>query len=299
MAYRRTGCRIRSGKCSFYLGDEKLVSSLSQKLNDVFGPNRADDNVIRSTIGKTGVLTSVIAVDSDAAKTIARKRIRQTIDILSFFANLGGSPRTQIVFAADAGPKILKGFVFCGPKVSGRLTSERVGPLAPFSFAAPHLERAGFPQTSEILQVEKPTEFQERLISALQWAGRASVESRNEEAFLLFAIAFESLLIGSDDKTEITETLALRAAHVIAAPKSRLRVYKDVKRLYGIRSKIVHRGDADVGEADLSLMRYLVRLALLSMLCDSRFAVVTTEASLVDWFREKLLDISTEGEGTP
>ena len=117
------------------------------------------------------------------------------------------------------------------------------------------------------------------------------MEPRNEEAFLLFAIALESLLMGRDDKSEITETLALRTAHVIASPKHRLRAYKSVKALYGIRSKIVHRGDAEVGEADLSLMRYFARAAVLTMLCDSQVSTMTNESNLVDWFREKLLDI--------
>ena len=111
------------------------MSSLEERPNRVFGSDSADDDGIRKTIGgKTGVVISVAAVDREAAKILGRTRIRQTVDILSFFANLGGGPRSQIVFAEDAGPKILSGFVFCEKKAEARLPSERVGPIAPFSF---------------------------------------------------------------------------------------------------------------------------------------------------------------------
>jgi hypothetical protein len=43
-------------------------------------------------------------------------------------------------------------------------------------------------------------------------------------------------------------------------------VYRDMKRLYGIRSKIVHSGSVDVGEDQLSEIRYYTRFALLTVL---------------------------------
>jgi hypothetical protein len=283
------------GKCTFYLADDAFMSSLVGRLSTVFGSDGTDSDGIRKLIaGRTGVVTRESAVDRDAAALLARHRIRQTVDILSFYANLGGSPRSQIVFAEDAGPKILSSFLFSEKRADRWMPSERVGPIAPFSFAAPFLDRAGFSKASEILQSEKLSEFQERIVSALQWAGRASVEARSEQAFLLFAIALESLVMGRNDKSEITETLALRAAHLIASPQGRLKVYQDLKKLYGVRSKIVHTGEMDVGEAQLSLFRFLVRMALLRMLHNSRFATMASDSELMDWFRAQLLDTPTQ-----
>jgi len=282
------------GRCTFYLADDAFMGSLEERLRKSFGSDTDTSRVQKIIAGKTGVVTSEDAVDKDAAEMLARNRIRRTLDVLSFFSNLGGTPRSQIIFAEDAGPKRLNPFVFCERKTEGWMPSEWVGPIAPFSFNATFLDQAGQAEASAILQADEPTEFQGRIISALQWAGRASVEPRNEEAFLLFAIALESLLMAREDKSELTEKLALRAAHVIAIPKGRLRVYREVKRLYAIRSQIVHSGHAEVGEADLSLVRFYVRVALLTMLRNSKFAGMASDSDLMDWFRAKLLDIEPE-----
>ncbi len=98
-------------------------------------------------------------------------------------------------------------------------SSAWVGPIAPFSFSGPQLHAAGLDRTSEMLKKEAPSEFELRILSALQWAGKASVEPRREEAFLLFSVSLESLLLERDDKSEIAETLALRLAHLISAPE--------------------------------------------------------------------------------
>ena len=64
--------------------------------------------------------------------------------------------------------------------------------------------------------------LQDRILSALQWAGRAAVEERREEAFLLYAIAIESLLLGGKSHVEVTERLAVRGAHLLSGdPKAR------------------------------------------------------------------------------
>jgi hypothetical protein len=163
------------------------------------------------------------------------------------------------------------------------------------SFGGPHLHQAGLARISEILEKQAPSKFEDGVIKAFQWAGKASVEPRKEEAFLLFAISLESLLLRKNDK-EITETLALRLAHLISGPKTRLIVYRDMKRLYEIRSGIVHSGSVDVGEDQLSEIRYYTRLALLTMLCDSRFSGITKHDDLVDWFRARLLDAPQDSQ---
>ncbi|NKM26781.1 HEPN domain-containing protein [Rhizobium laguerreae] len=58
------------------------------------------------------------------------------------------------------------------------------------------------------------------------------------------ATAFESLLATSDERTEITYRLRLRAALILASGyEGRLEVSNRIKDLYGLRSKIVH-GDS-------------------------------------------------------
>lgn len=289
------------GRCEFYFGDETVLNKLLERIHRIVLPNAGEDVAridkwsIRQRIqelvrGQTWVFTLVNAVDGTAARIIARKRVRQTVDILNFYSNLGGRPPSQVLLAGDPRPGILNTFLFSEDPPAFEPPSERVGPIAPFSFATPDLEQAGFERMSEMLKKQPPSEFEDRVITAFQWAGKASVEPRKEEAFLLFAISLESLLMERQDKAEITETLALRAAHVIAAPQSRLAVYRNMKKLYSIRSRIVHSGSVDVGDDQLSEIRYYARLALLTMLCSSHFSRITNDEELTQWFRARLLD---------
>jgi hypothetical protein len=289
------------GRCHFYFGDPTEVSGLLERINRVIVSAVGDDSAqtvnqdvatrIRSLVsGKTWLATLVEAVDGEAARRAARKRVRQTADILNFYANLGGRAPSQVLLAEDPRPGILNTFLFSEDPPAFQPPSERVGPIAQFSFAAPDLAQAGFERISNMLKSRAPSEFEDRVIRAFQWAGKASVEPRKEEAFLLFTISLESLLLERNDKSEITETLALRAAHLISAPSTRLMVYRDMKRLYGIRSKIVHSGSVDVGEDQLSEIRYYTRFALLTLLCSSRYLTMTKDAELMDWFRARLLN---------
>lgn len=55
--------------------------------------------------------------------------------------------------------------------------------------------RPGFDRISELLAKDTLSKLEDRILKAVQWAGRARVEPRVEESFLLFAVALETLLI--------------------------------------------------------------------------------------------------------
>jgi hypothetical protein len=71
-------------------------------------------------------------------------------------------------------------------------------------------------------------------------------------------------------------------------------VYRDMKRLYRIRSKIVHSGSFDVGEDQLSEIRYYTRFPLLTMLRSPQVSELDTDAELTDWFRSQLLNLQKD-----
>jgi hypothetical protein len=132
--------------------------------------------------------------------------------------------------------------------------------------------------------------LQDRILSALQWAGRAAVEERREEAFLLYAIALEGLLLGGKNHVELTERLAVRGAHLLSGDhEARENVYKDLKVLYGIRSKIVHSGSLEVTDDELARITAVVRGALVTILHLSPLAEMTTESQLDEWFKSQML----------
>lgn len=97
------------------------------------------------------------------------------------------------------------------------------------------LKRRGGFRMSNLL--EGSGSFAGRLISAFETAGAASVETKLQLSFLLFAIALESVVLGRDTQSEITYQLSARVAHLLAADlKSRKTIVKRVADLYGLRS---------------------------------------------------------------
>ncbi len=124
---------------------------------------------------------------------------------------------------------------------------------------------------------------------SIQWAGRAQVDPRPEEAFLLYAISLESLLLGSQPSQELGYRLALRCAHLISPPERRQMVKDQLGELYRLRSKIVHSGRTLVPEADLTLLRGYCRNAIFRVLNDPIFRQLTSEEQLDEWFEQQAL----------
>src|ERR1039458_9068279 len=57
------------------------------------------------------------------------------------------------------------------------------------------------------------TEFSQRLLLGYQFAGAACVDLHPERSFLMLAIALESVVLGKENKSELTYQLASRVAH--------------------------------------------------------------------------------------
>jgi hypothetical protein len=293
------------GVCEFYFGDDIYIERLLVRVRNVFDSlvgegsiEWAKNDAVNKTQAlikeKTGVSVIVHAVDSKAAHVLAKTTARQAVDILNFYANLGGNPPSEVLlFSEGRGPGVLSTFLLSNERPAYSAPNERFGPYVQFSFGTDHLSKTGLDKMSGILkkQADDRTGIENRLVSTFQWAGKASVEPRKEEAFLWFAVSLESLLMDRSDHAEITEKLALRGAHLIGRNlNSRLTVYKDLKKLYGIRSKVVHSGSIDIGEDQLSEIRYYSKLAALTMLCSSSFAEMNTDEELMSWFRNKTLE---------
>lgn len=223
---------------------------------------------------------------------MAERRLRLAIDVINFFADLTRD-KTRLFLPGDAGPSLR--FALRIPPSGSTADFARVqaGPIAPFSFAQIPPAMTNLLELRKIsgwLAKSRPSDLEDRILSALQWAGRAAAEERREESFLLYAISLESLLVGGKTHTEIIERLALRGAHLLAGDrKDRENVYKELKVLYGIRSKIVHSGSLEVTQDELARIAAIVRGALVTVLHMSPLAEMKEESQFEDWFKDQLL----------
>ncbi len=296
------GLPIQIGNVQFCIFDEVHLALFVNLLN---GPDSNKDTKRINTSfaetikeaeinGKTVGLISVNAIDVEAAKTLALKELSLTLDVLNFFSDLIPYQKGYIYLPGHREKlKINILTLSKNTKTKSSFGWSSVGPLQLFSFN--HLlennkkRNLGFTRVSDLL-IKKQNRLEEKLISALQWAGKATIESRREEAFLLYAISLESLVLLENEKEELTFRLRTRVAHLLGKDiEDRKRITNEIRDLYGIRSKIVHSGSYQVTDADLSLIRFYSKNCILRILNDEPFKSMNSIEALVEWFNEKML----------
>jgi hypothetical protein len=292
-----SGLPMNVGQVQFQYLEEAAFSNLQNQVLDAVrnvGVKNSDDaaSYLESSLkllqGKTIGVLSVNAVDGEAAILAARHKLQTTIDAINFFSSreaLGGwaflpgdtMPQREFVLAVCEDGRVTPSFRQAGP--IRRIPLDQIA------------RRNGFPRVSDMLGEEVPTDLEERILASIQWAGRAQVEARREEAFLLYAIALESLLLGRDVKTEISHRLAVRCAHLGGGPTmaDKKRVVEQILSLYQVRSNIVHSGNFLVSDAEIGLIREYCVLTLLIVIDTEPFRSMGKVKELEQWFQTQLL----------
>lgn len=236
----------------------------------------------------------VQAVDVDAARATSTRILQQTIDCLNFFAAVAAVP----------GQAYMVGEKESGNGLSISIANNQVthqsflyGPLQPLPLGR-LVEQPGFGRISKMLESDNPTELEDRVLRAIQWAGRAFVDPRREESFLLMAIALESLLLRSQKDENVGYKIALRCAHLIGLPDvaARKSLVQDMRELYSRRSTIVHSGKIEVSDSELASLRHYLRSALFVVINKEPFSSMTDEKEIEAWFEERLLEVQAPNQ---
>ena len=132
--------------------------------------------------------------------------------------------------------------------------------------------------------------FSSVLLSSLLWAGRATTEQNLEEAFLLYAIALETLMLPEGTQHELRFRLALRVACFLGDDyEERRHIVERIKNLYDIRSKIVHSGSFQVSKHEVMSMNSITKQAVLKALVDPRLRACKQRKDAAKWFEERVL----------
>ena len=133
---------------------------------------------------------------------------------------------------------------------------------------------------SILLSNKKPSDFEKRLITALYWFGEAmSIKTRgykiiknnddslynleffNEYLKLLFLmVSLESVLVFENNQK--AENISMRVSELIARPESKKKIKAFIKRMYTIRSTIVHSGSDYISQEDLKKLVKYTKLTL-------------------------------------
>jgi hypothetical protein len=155
---------------------------------------------------------------------------------------------------------------------------------------SPRAQQSGYARLSELLVNVGRNGLDDRVLAAIQWAGRGTVDSRPEEAFLLYAIALESLVLGKQNQPELAFRFRTMTAHLLRETlPDRRQLVKRLTDLYGIRSKIVHTGSFQVTANDVREIRRYTKEACRTVLTDERFAGMRSEQEFDGWLFDQLL----------
>lgn len=238
--------------------------------------------------GKIAATVTTTARDDGAALFLARSEVEATLECLNFFvptmpyshstlsltkghSNLGISHNT--VIGTD------------GSVNHGSALTSMPGMYSIRELVAKH-DAAGVAarRVDSLLLSDRRSKVGELLIRAVRWGGRAVSAESLEDKLLFFTIALECLGL-PDGYSELSYRLAQRVARVIGTDiESRQSAFADVKRLYDMRSAIVHGGQKEVSEYDVATIHAIALSFVIHMLTDSEVSSMKTQEQLQQYF---------------
>jgi hypothetical protein len=299
------------------LKTEKLPSSIGQIEFAVFDDFQADK--FRSAISKHTVqkevklksfekyintdlkdkvfgIISVEAKDFEAAQILARKNLRIVLDILNYFSDMvPNHPSAWVYLPGDLKSHPFQALILnMEDEASYNFPSTRIPPFMELAISriteADTKFSIGFTFINNLLKKKNRNKFEETVITAIQWAGRAVVTKRREESFLLYAIALESIILADNPDTELSYRLRIRIAHMLEEDfDSRQEIIKTVRDLYVLRSKLVHDGKYEITDLELRSIRAITRGCIIRICLDPIFQAMISPQDLAAWFDKQVL----------
>ncbi|XDD52974.1 hypothetical protein AB3N62_10820 [Leptospira sp. WS4.C2] len=143
----------------------------------------------------------------------------------------------------------------------------------------------------ELLQEGNGTKFKNRILSAIDWFGKACLEKSKQSRFLLYIISIEALFTFSE-KTLVSPSIASNIADGIAFvlgknKESRLFISKRVSALYGVRSAIAHGGNKIVTDEDLNEASYISLGTIRAFLSNKKLMEIKDSEQLNEYIKSK------------
>lgn len=146
------------------------------------------------------------------------------------------------------------------------------GAFEPIPLDEPYFssEEAGYKYVWDIASSNNLNKFQKRILLAIEWIGQSMAEPLPQSAFLKSAIALEIIFTYSE-KTIITPSILNQISEGAAlilgeTVEERLEIESKVKKLYGLRSAIVHSGNKNINESDHQNMLGVSRAVVTKLL---------------------------------
>jgi hypothetical protein len=111
-----------------------------------------------------------------------------------------------------------------------------------------HFAKIDLSKTMVAILDAKASSVGARIAQGLGWLARGRQESRSERLLCIFT-AVEALLSSDDTTAPISQTISRHAATMLSNdPVERSLIAKEIRTLYGLRSKLVHGGHREIAD---------------------------------------------------
>lgn len=266
----------RFGRVAFMPGDSPAAKSLRRQVPEVAS---AFDVAVVARL-------TVRAVDAKAAKSIGIALVRRTLDALDFVEPTVGAPYLDAYAAFE--PMEAPGESAVLAVRDGVAGHTRID----FNVKVRELDssrRHPLESVIDRLLREEPSPLGRRLATAIAWAGRANVQRRRDQAFLMKMVALEAATTRDQPGPGVAERLRRRVARIAGGSTAQqAAIYKQMAELYTLRSRIVHAGNGEaLTDATMREVTRLVRVVLERLLTAEPFRGMSTEQELEDWFKQE------------
>jgi len=160
-------------------------------------------------------------------------------------------------------------------------------PLADRFFTAPP---APFMKLLHMI-TKQNSQLETHILRCAEWTGQAMGDPNAASAFVKAATALE-VMFSANEKGVITPSIMAQISESCAfllgkSEESAKEIERDVKRLYGVRSAVVHSGKDSVPNDDLDTLIQICRNVVLTLLSGKEFEGKTSIESVAEHFKAK------------
>ena len=278
------------GRVRFVFVNQYQLRRLCRTVSSKFFKRRlSKDKRVR---GRCFGVVACEARDSVAARYLAEREVRATVECINFFSDLTPYNDSWLFLPGEQATTATRAIAI---EEQGRygFFSSSVGPFGGYNVRGlKHTLGIGgaVRRVHNLLRLHPRDDVQETLVTSVRWAGRATIARAHEESFLLYAIALECALLPKTGEGELSHRLSQRVAKLVGRTvASRLKYQNRMRDLYRIRSRIVHSGHYAVEEGQLWQMRDIAKGIILKLISDARVARIRKTDDLEQWYERQVL----------
>ncbi len=235
------------------------------------------------------ILIEVFAKDSTKALELADALFHKFELIMRFFIGRR-TEHYEVGILNYVGPQMRENILIGESEVvegTGWKGSLQSIPLADKFFSAPPTPFIKLLQ----LITKQGNRLETHILRCAEWTGQAMGDPNAASAFVKAAIALE-VMFRINEKGVITPSIMAQIADSCAfllgtSEESAKEKEREVKRLYEVRSAIVHSGKDSVPKSDLNALIQTCRNVVLRLLSGKEFQGMTNIESLAEYFKSK------------